>query len=115
MPDRCVAANCSNTPKPNAVVLYAFPSAEKRKSVRQKWINFVRVRRANFSKATPSSMLCSEHFLSNDFTNKLEFDAGANHRLYLHAEAFPTVHKEAKSATAICTTGERRSQNAINK
>ena len=57
MPNRCVAAGCSNTARPG-ITLYKFP---KDPVLRKQWERQVQRTRVKWT-ATESSVLCSKHF-----------------------------------------------------
>ncbi len=74
MPNRCVAANCSNFPDvKQGIVLHAIPFygsenpiAKKR---RRQWINFVKSKRAHWE-PTSASKICSAHFKPEDYMRR---------------------------------------------
>lgn len=71
MPDRCVAANCSNVADPSRRIFVhtipffgdSHPEAIKR---RKKWVDFVKMKRAKWE-PTKYSTLCSKHFTAEDY------------------------------------------------
>lgn len=71
MPDRCVAANCSNVADPSRRIFVhtipffgdSRPEAIKR---RKKWVDFVKMKRAKWE-PTKYSALCSKHFTAEDY------------------------------------------------
>ena len=89
----CVAANCSNIPK-HGTILHRFPRYD-RPLILKKWVKFVLDKRVNFvSRSTPSSRLCSDHFVVDDFVNKVKYEYGYAPRLDLHQTTVPSVHKQ---------------------
>ena len=59
---RCVVQDCSNTALPG-ISIHACPS--NKKDI-MKWVNFVKMHRANFAPAK-NFVICSEHFLPECF------------------------------------------------
>ncbi|CAL8338270.1 unnamed protein product [Boreogadus saida] len=61
----CVCAGCNNSSKTGHRV-HAFP---KDKATLRQWVQFVRVRRADFSipSVTKNSKVCSAHFREEDY------------------------------------------------
>ena len=67
MPQRCIAANCSNTHTAD-IKLYHFP---KEQPLREQWIAQVRRTQLNWPGPTATSVLCSEHFVVVVLTGQL--------------------------------------------
>ena len=71
MPDRCVAASCSNIADPSKGIFVhtipffgdSRPEAIKR---RKKWVDFVKAKRAKWE-PTKHSAVCSVHFKPDDY------------------------------------------------
>ena len=71
MPYRCVVYGCANTPDAeNRIALHRIPfygdSRPEAVKRRQRWIDFVKQRRARWE-PTKDSMICSRHFKEDDF------------------------------------------------
>ena len=74
MPDRCVVYGCNNSNskecKDRGVSLHRIPYWNDDRPIakrrRKQWIDFVRVKRANFQ-PSKFSTICSQHFRSEDF------------------------------------------------
>ncbi len=83
MPNRCVAAGCSNVPDPSkSIGLHKFPEDnDSEKKRRRLWIAFVQTKRAKWS-PTDTSRLCSQHFKGTAFVS----------RAVLKKDAVPTIH-----------------------
>lgn len=62
------------------------------KKLRDKWIKFVQVKRANFPGPTASSVICQLHFKEADFKNWGQYKNGFASKLLLNTEsAVPTI------------------------
>ena len=71
MPERCVVFGCSNTANTaEGVCLYQIPfwddNSPLKAKRRQRWVNFVRRRRAKWT-PTHASVVCSKHFTKDCF------------------------------------------------
>ena len=97
---RCVAANCGNT-NADGFSLHYFPKQDQ--ALRRKWINFVKVKRANWSGPTDFSALCSFHFSIDSFPFRHRFEMEQMSRkpkkVKLNEDAFPTIHALALAPT----------------
>ena len=74
MPNRCVAAGCSNTPRASAnwdeqVALFASPQDVQ---TRSKWIASIKLKRPAVS-LSDTFFLCSKHFDDECILNKEEY------------------------------------------
>ncbi len=96
MVNRCVVFGCSNEPK-KGVTLHEFPSGKRE---RDTWTRFVKRTRKNWDGPTSNTRICSEHFSSDLFENKMKFDLGHAKILRLHKHAVPTIYP-----TGTCKTG----------
>ena len=75
MPAYWVAANCNNSQTtPGKKKMHELP--RNRPAVRQKWIQFIQFKRADFLAAPHHAYLCSEHFSECDFANPMEYRMG---------------------------------------
>ena len=83
---RCVVRDCSNVAGPG-MSIHACPSNRKD---RIKWMNFVRMHRANFAPAK-NFVVCSEHFTPESFYQLLPV-FGSTRRL--KKGSCPTIWKE---------------------
>ena len=101
MPEKCVAKFCSNTPG-KLISLHKFPEQEKYKRL---WRNFVRTKRAEWTESA-KSVLCSEHFSRECFTNYSAVSLGFQRKLFLCPDAVPTIH--AKDTDKIVEEGDRQ-------
>ena len=115
MPERCVAAGCSRTPKDN-VSLHTFP---KQAELRRKWSKAVKANRADWSEPTGNSALCSMHFLSDCYEAEtlLKESMGLPvKRRKLKGDAVPTLLPKAvdvKSGSLAWCRGSLHSPVAI--
>ena len=95
MPNRCVAAGCSNVPDPSkSIGLHKFPEDnDSEKKRRRLWIAFVQTKRAKWS-PTDTSRLCSQHFKPDDFQSHFITIPGTAFvsRAVLKRDAVPTIH-----------------------
>lgn len=108
MPNRCVAANCSNKASKD-VSLHLWPTD---KAQADAWRRFVATKRSHW-KPSPRSILCSAHFTGDCFENQLKFSMGYGTRLILRPGAVPTIHTppqlqnvptvSAASSQGLCT------------
>ena len=71
IPAYCVAANCNNSQTTPGITMHELP--RNRPAVRQKWINFIQFKRADFLFAPHRAHLFSEHFSECDFANPKEY------------------------------------------
>jgi hypothetical protein len=78
-------------------------SIEQDQALRRKWINFVKVKRANWSGPTDFSALCSFHFSIDSFPFRHRFEMEQMGRkpkkVKLNEDAFPTIHALALAPT----------------
>ena len=91
MPTVCVAGGCSNQASAS-ISLHTFPKDSKRCAL---WDKFVRLKRADWKKASVRSVLCSAHFLQTDFdsSNVLQYQLGIIPKCTrLKDDAVPTIH-----------------------
>ena len=99
MPNRCVAAGCSNTTRP-AIALYKFP---KNPVLRKQWERQMQRTSAKWT-ATESSVLCSKYFTAECFEESaaLASQLGISYKRYiiLVRGAIPTIFL---SAAAVAT------------
>ena len=65
MPAYRVAANCNNSQTTPGITMHELP--RNRPAVRQKWIKFIQLKRADFLAAPHHAHLCSEHFSECNF------------------------------------------------
>ena len=97
MPNRCVAAGCSNVPDPSkSIGLHKFPEDnDLEKKRRRLWVAFVRTKRAKWS-PTATSRLCSQHFKADDFESPFITIPGTTFvsRAVLKKDAIPTIHSD---------------------
>lgn len=95
----CVAGgpnqtSCNNNSKTEGVSLHLFPS---NKAFRDRWTRFIQRHRANWQ-PTKSSVLCSEHFHSSCFEQRLDLNLDETDdtskfksRRWLKKDAVPTI------------------------
>ena len=115
MPNRCVAAGCSNIASAE-ISLFKFPSDS---SLRKQWEKQVQRTRAKW-KATDHSFLCSVHFAADCFEAEVSLASqfGIAKRRRLKPAAVPSASGEigGKSAprkrTVQAAFGERSCQKA---
>lgn len=74
------------------IFLHTFPHGDKKRL--DLWNKFVKLKRKDWLKASPTSVLCSSHFRQDDFCNFVEFKVGYVGQLYLKNTAVPTIHRE---------------------
>ena len=93
MPNRCVAAGCSNTVKQKGISVFSFP---KDKMLKRKWSNQVKRTRVAWRGPTANSVVCSEHFTEDCFDEsyKLHQSFGLKKRRRLKDGAVPTIFKK---------------------
>ncbi|CAL8361228.1 unnamed protein product [Arctogadus glacialis] len=88
----CVCAGCNNSSKTGHRV-HAFP---KDKATLRQWVQFVRVRRADFSNpsVTRNSKVCSVHFTEEDYDqgDVRMVSLGLKRLAQLIPNAVPSVH-----------------------
>lgn len=75
MPNRCFVGGCSNVSNTNKAISFHFISfaGDERPEAKvrcKQWIDFVRLKRANWD-PTPNSSVCSAHFAKEDFTQMI--------------------------------------------
>ena len=76
--------------------IHEFPRDKK---LRDKWIKFVQVKRANFPGPTASSVICQLHFKEADFKNWGQYKNGFASKLLLNTEsAVPTIQSPEQLA-----------------
>ena len=104
MPNRCVAAGCSNVPDSSkSIGLHKFPEDnDSEKKRRRLWIAFVRTKRAKWS-PTDTSRLCSRHFKADDFESPFITIPGTAFvsRAILKKDAVPTIHSQKAEASNV--------------
>lgn len=96
MPNRCIVAGCSKTPKDD-VSLHNFPKDE---NLRKIWIAKVKLTRAEWQGPSEWSTICSDHFAVDDFENPgLYSEFGMKkRRSKLKDSAIPTIRFGVKSS-----------------
>ena len=102
MPTICVAIGCSNQVSAS-ISLHTFPRDSKRCAL---WDRFVRLKRADWKKASARSVLCSAHFLQTDFdsSNVLQYQLGFVPKCTrLKDDAVPTIHASTVPVTVSVT------------
>ncbi|XP_054760837.1 THAP domain-containing protein 10-like [Lytechinus pictus] len=93
MPNRCIVAGCSNTPKDD-VSLHRFPKDE---NLRKLWISKVKLTRADWRGPSDWSTICSDHFSAEDFEDTgLYSSFGMKVRSKLIDSAVPTIRLGVK-------------------
>ena len=114
MPRRCVAANCSNEPSEH-VSLFRFP---KDPNIRREWILQVQRTRADWRGPTDNSVVCSEHFTPDCFSQLTKLKEGlgfkVQHRRVLNTSAIPTLFSRKREG-GFNQSPAKRSSNALNK
>ena len=60
------------------------------------------------SRSTPSSRLCSDHFVVGDFVNKVKYEYGYAPHLDVHPTAVPSVHKQPPETETTASATARR-------
>lgn len=110
MAETCIVTECNNQrDEESGVGLYSVPySNDERpeaKKRRKRWIDFIELHRDPNQKWPPSAyaLVCSDHFLPDDFSRLFGFWDGQNRRNQprlkrdrLGVEVFPTVVKPIK-------------------
>ena len=102
MPDRCVAANCSNVADPaKRIFVHTIPFGDSRPGAikrRKKWVDFVKAKRVKWE-PTKHSAVCSVHFKLDDYifqyTLMSELTKPSVPRLKrneIGVVVFPTIH-----------------------
>ena len=106
MVNRCMAAECSNTPS-DCVSLFKFPSD---RILRQKWEKQVQWTQSQW-KATEHPFLCSEHFADDclEVDSALASQFGKNKRRMLKPGAVPTIFHQPSTSQVRISEGEERS------
>ncbi|CAL8371162.1 unnamed protein product [Boreogadus saida] len=96
----CVCAGCNNSSKTGHRV-HAFP---KDKATLRQWVQFVRVRRADFSipSVTKNSKVCSAHFREEDYDqgDVRMVSLGLKRLAHLIPNAVPSVHTHLSACPA---------------
>ena len=96
----CVCAGCNNCSKTEHRV-HSFP---KDKATLRQWVQFVRVRRADFSipSVTKNSKVCSAHFTEEDYDqgDVRMVSLGLNRLAQLIPNAVPSVHTHLSACPA---------------
>ena len=93
MVKKCVAYGCNNVAsKEDGISLHRFPKNPER---RKQWNINIAATRADWTDASEHSVLCSAHFVEDDFEIKprlcAEFDIATNHERVLKLTAIPTI------------------------
>ena len=99
MPERCVAARCSNVADPKKhISMHKIPFFGENCPIKQKrrkrWIDFVLERRKMWVPGKTSS-LCSKHFTADDFERPLNMELNLKRELKKDSIGFcvyPTIH-----------------------
>ena len=99
MPERCVAAHCSNVADPKKhISMHKIPFFGEKCPIKQKrrkrWIDFVLERRKMWVPGKTSS-LCSKHFTADDFERPLNMELNLKRELKKDSIGFcvyPTIH-----------------------
>ena len=88
MVNTCVVQGCVvGTVKDQNVTLHEFP---KERARRQLWRRFVQTTR-NHWEPTRYSHVCSQHFVSRDFVNDVEYQMGYATKRVISKTAVPTI------------------------
>lgn len=88
----CVAAGCTSTHQDN-LSLHEFPK-DDRPDIRRQWINFVKVKRKDFTHPTRYSVLCEKHFPPGSYPIEYELKKSMNIKVkkkVLLSHAVPTI------------------------
>ena len=102
MPERCVAARCSNVSNPKkGISMHKIPffgstnpTAQRR---RKRWVDFVLSKRKDWTPGK-TSFLCSLHFREDDFNFLLDSDLKHSLRSDdIGTCVFPTIHAKEES------------------
>lgn len=124
MPDRCVVYGCSNTyDKDLGISIHKLPffgnDKPEAKKRRKKWTDFVRRKRAKWSDSR-HSVVCSEHFVSEDFDRQFASVPGMeiSYRRNLISDeigvkAFPSIQEPKMRSKARTTTARSRRRIVI--
>ena len=108
MPTVCVAIGCSNQVSAS-ISLHTFPRDSKRCAL---WDRFIRIKRADWKKASARSVLCSAHFLQTDFdsSNVLQYQMGIVPKCTrLKDDAVPTIHASTVAPVSVTRSGNFKS------
>ena len=97
MPESCVLGYCSNKRSAN-IHLYHW---SKDAGIARKWTAFVALTRSDFT-LTKWSMLCSDHFTDNDYTNLSAYRFGFQKKLYLKPTAVPSILPKRRRDDSQC-------------
>ena len=98
----CVAAGCTST-HVDGISLHEFPN-EKRGDIRRRWVNFVKIKRKNFTQPTPYSVLCEKHFTADSYPQEYEYKKSFGipvTKKCLLPHAVPTIHAESLSSPPV--------------
>ena len=110
MPDRCVAASCSNIPNSEkGIALHKIPfyggDRKKAKDRRKKWTEFVQLKCVKWS-LTASSAVCSCHFTPEDLGRQLSFGTQKWQRTLVKDEIgivpVPRFHRNTFKQEKLC-------------
>lgn len=104
MVKRCVAAFCSNSNE-TGYAMHKFP---KDPNLRRQWINFVRLKRADFAKATEHSVLCHIHFAPDCYERSYMEEMGIKKKKILLAGAVPTIQSSAVAESSNVPDSRKR-------
>lgn len=88
---RCVVYGCSNISNPEGGISVHISPASK--SMRDKWLRFVRTHRVNFS-PTGRFVVCSDHFNLESFERSFHVEGS---RRTLRPGSFPTIWRKLPS------------------
>jgi len=87
---RCVVYGCGNIRLESEISVHEFPSPSAKK-LRAAWTRFVQRTRDKW-RPTSTSYICSEHFVDDNFHNKMQYNMGLATKLVLKKDAVPTIY-----------------------
>ncbi|KAJ7331122.1 THAP domain containing [Desmophyllum pertusum] len=106
---RCVVYGCSNISNPEGGISVHISPASK--SMRDKWLRFVRTHRVNFS-PTGRFVVCSDHFNLESFERSFHVEGS---RRTLRPGSFPTIWKKLPSQEPSSSRRVRTRRKAVNE